>query len=512
MGSIFAPLKRGYNFKIRIVYTILAWLVAQTMLAVPATFTVESTERNETVLHNSVALLPFENLSPNPDDTYFSVGIHQEILDHLSKIRNINMISRLSVLRYENDNRPVSEIASELNVATIMKGRVGYIDNQITIALQLFDASNNDQLWSKVYERELSDIFTIQAEIVGYIALALEADISAAEQKRIENVPTHSLEAYVLYLKAKAVPSIIGVVKPHVFYDYLEQAIALDPDFAIAHAYKASGYAFAKRVGRRIKGLTPDEMEKVALEHAEIALALDTNLGLAHRALAEIHRSHQRETEAKEAFERALLSNPNDVEIMGGYARSFTALEKHDEAARVSWRVLDLAPNDANNYYLLGRALMYAGNPAAAVDQFRLGNTIEPNFYRYLNLCLAEILLGNNTEAEEAIRHAEQLIDASITTRGAARVAYAYSRLGLSEDALRVFNLVEERVANGKFISAEIRALSYLAIGENDKAYDALSRNLKEGITPLKEIKANLLNSPVLDEPRFVELRKRIGS
>ena len=149
---------------------------------------------------------------------------------------------------------------------------------------------------------------------------------------------------------------------------------------------------------------------------------------------------------------------------------------------------------------------------AIAAKQFRLGNSIEPNFYRYLNLCLAEFLLENNAEAEEAIRHAEQLIDASITTRGTSRVAYAYSRLGLSKDAQRVFNLVEARVAKGNFISGEIRALSYLAIGEIEKAYIALSMKQKEGITFLKEIKANSLHNPVLEEPRFIELRKLMGS
>jgi len=487
-------------------------LVAQIIFLAPKSFAIESAEKPKTVIENSIAVLPFENLSPNPDDAYFAVGVHQEILDTLTKIKDISAITRLSVLRYVSDDRPISDIASELNVETIMKGRVGFADNQMTFELQLFDASNNDQLWSDVFERDLSDIFKTQSEIIGHITTALGAEVTAAEQQRIENIPTDSLEAYSVYLRAKAVPSIIGIVKPHTFYEYLEQAIALDPDFALAHAYKARGYAFAKRVARRIKGLTPEEMERVALEHAEIALALDPNLGLAYRAKADIHRSHQRETAAKEAFEKALQFNPNDVEILGSYARSFTALEQHDVAAKISRRVLELAPNDANNYYLLGRALMYGGDLASAAKQFRLGNSIEPNFYRYLNLCLAEFLLENNAEAEEAIRHAEQLIDASITTRGTSRVAYAYSRLGLSKDAQRVFNLVEARVAKGNFISGEIRALSYLAIGEIEKAYIALSMKQKEGITFLKEIKANSLHNPVLEEPRFIELRKLMGS
>ena len=512
MNLFFSMQQQRNIFKVGAAYGISKVLIITFLIAVPSTFADEEKEISNTVLNNSVAVLPFENLSPNPNDAYFAVGIHEEIIDHLAKLHDMSVISRNSVLRYEGSDKSIHEIANELNVETIMKGSVRYADNQITLTVRLFDVATINQLWSERYERVLSDIFAIQAEIVEHIALALGAEISTAEQERIEKVPTQSLEAYVLYLKTKDIPSIIGENKPDIYYQILDQAIEQDSDFALAHAFKARGYALAKRTIRPIGGLALDEMERAALEHAEIALNLDPHIGLAYMAQAEIHRSHGRGTEGRQAFDRALESNPNDMKILSGYARFLTAFGEHDEAAKVSRRVLELAPNVATNHYLLGGRLMYARKPAEAADQFRLAIAIKPRFTSYLNLCSAEFLLGNKAKALEAIRHAEQLIDDNITTRGIARVAYAYSRLGLQEDARRLYNLLEEKVANGKVIGADISSISYLAIGEVEKAYDVLSKNPNEGSVPIQELKFNMLNDPILDEPRFEELRKIMGS
>ena len=205
------------------------------MVAVPPTFAVEATEKANTVLHNSVAVLPFENLSPNLDEAYFAAGIHEELLIQFPKIRDMNMISSISVVLYEDSDKSTAEIASELNVESIMKGSVRYTGNRIGIAIQLFDASGKNQLWSKTYEHDLSDIFSIQAEIVESVSQAIGAEISAAEKERIEKVPTRSLEAYALYLKARVTSNICPDMPP-MFYQYLDQAIALDPNFALAHA------------------------------------------------------------------------------------------------------------------------------------------------------------------------------------------------------------------------------------------------------------------------------------
>ncbi len=497
MISFFTFLKYHNVFKTGIVSAIVTWIAILIIVAVPPTFAVEATEKNNNVLHNSVAVLSFENLSSNSDDAYFAVGIHEEIIDQLAKTHDMTVISRNSVLRYEGSDKSIAEIASELNVETVMKGSVRYADNQITLAVRLYDSETINQLWSERYEQDLSDIFEIQADVVNQIALAIGATLSAAEKLRIERVPTQSLEAYALYLKTKDIPSIIGENKPPIYYQILDQAIELDPDFALAHAFKARGYALAKRTIRPIGGLTLEEMERKVLEHAEIALALDPNLGLAYMALAETHNSHLREAEAKQAYKHAYQLRPNDRHIMNAYARFLSVIEEHDEAIRLGQRVLELAPNYPANHYLLGWTFMDAGNPADAADQFRLAIAIKPSFTRTINLGFAEILLGNMDEAFKALRSAEQLIDDVITTRGIARLAYAYTRLGLKEDAKRLFDLIQARIANGKFINTHYLALAHLAIGEVEKARTLLNHDPYDAFNTLNYIKPGIVDGVV---------------
>ncbi len=484
----------------------------------PAVEVIEKTsetvaEATKAVLQNSVAVLPFENLSPNPDDAYLAIGIHQETLDYLAKIQNINLISRPSVFRYEGTVKTIAEIASELNVETILKGSVHYAYNRITIDVWLFDDSGNNQLWSEEYERDPSDIFAIQAEIIEHIALALSVDMSAAEQERIEKVPTHSVEAYALYLKARALTSNIRPGAPLEFFQYLDQAIALDPNFAPAHAVKASGYGVTRKVGRQLNGLTVDEVERVALKHAEIALALDPNMSFAYLALGFIHQSHWRTTEGRLAFERAIQLSPNDVEILDEYAIFLSTIGAHDEAIQVLQRVLMLSPYDVNRHILLGGMLTYVGNPIAAADSFRKAIEIMPSrATSHAWLGFIGISLGNETEAQKEIRLAEQLLADNITTRDMAQLSYAYSRLGLQEEAIRLVKQLEIRVADGQFMRKADRVLSYLVLGEIEKAYDLLSQNLNEGSQSIQYIKFNIMNDPVLEESRFVELRNKILS
>ena len=461
-------------------------------------------------LSNSVAVLPFENRSPRPEDAYFASGIHEAILFQLTKIRDINPIARPSVLRNAGGGETMAEIAAMFNVETALKGRVRYADNRVNMTVQHIDTATHTPLWSETYDRELSDIFAIQAEIVERIVRALGADLSSAEQARIDKVPTRSLEAYMAYMKARALVHNLNPRMPPQFYQYLDEAITLDPDFALAHAVKASAYGLSHIYNRQLKGLAFDEMESVALEHAKRALALDPNLGMAYMAQAFVHFSNLHGTAAKQAFERALQLGPNDVEILDEYALFLIFYGEDDEAARVAQRAVMLAPRVAHYLSHLGNAFMYAGNPAAAAAKFRLAIPIQSSAGRHLSLGLMEILLENEAEALKELRIAEQM-ESSINPNDIARLAYGYSRLGRSEDATRVFSVLQTRAAKGQLIRNSAWALSFLAIGEVEKAFDILSKNPNEGLRYLQVIKSNIMDEPILDTPRFVELRNRIG-
>ncbi len=482
------------------------------------------TENVRAILHNSIAVLPFENLSPNPEDAFITTGFHQDLILLLAQIKDLSVIAHTGVVILQDNVRgeaiistkypsdmPISKIASALNVETIMKGTVRYADNRINIDVQLFGASGNKQLWSEAYDRELTDVTAVQAEIVEHTAMTLGADISDEEIKRISKPPTSSLEAYKLYLKARVLVSHLEAGMPSEFYQYLDQAIAVDPNFALAHALKASGHGIAHTFSNRSRLPSLDDVEKITAVHTEKALTLDPDLSFTHLALASLHFIHGRTLEAKQAYQRALQLGPNVNIILSSYAHFLTHMEEYDEGIPLAERAQALTPNDASWHARIGVPLMFAGKSIAAADHFRQGLQYQEHPWLHKLVGLAEYRSGNNAEAIKELRLAEQLQAAA--GRGPdALTAYAYSRLGLQEDATRLANEVEASVTKGKYISTANWTFPNLAIGKIDKAYDILSQGLNKGVVALQYVKSNVMNDPVLEQPRFVELRNQIGS
>ena len=467
------------------------------------------------LLPNSIAVLPFENLSPDPDNAYFAGGIHEEILNQLAKIRDLNVIARTSVLNpdFTNGSMSIPAIALALNVEIIMEGSVRYSGNRDTVRVtaQLIDGETNTHIWTDTFDGDLTDFFGFQTEIAIQIASATHAEFSADERERIDKPITNSPEAYALYLKARRVRSGPGFAPPAEYYQILDQAIALDPDFAEAHADKAIGYGLAIRFDIKDSQLTFAEMLAIATEHTERALAIDPDLGLAHMAQAFVHYNNQHGTLARQALERALQLSPNDVGLLLIAARTLSLLGDHNEAVRMAQRAVDLASYGAEA--TLAGTLWYAGNPVAAAESFREHIDISPLQNRLLGA--VEFVLGNNAAAISHLRRFEELSDIGdnvVYPDGIAQLAYQYGRLGLREDAQRLYNALEAMRADGQHIATASRAMSHLAVGDVDKAYQLLGEiNGEWSLYSLRWMKSNILNDPVLEEPRFVELRSRIG-
>jgi TolB-like protein len=201
---------------------------------------VDAAPSGSAVLPNSVAVLPFVNLSPKEDEAYFAAGIHEEILNQLAKLGNLNVIARTSVMRYAGSDKTIPEIARELNVGSVMEGSVRYADGQVLVTAQLIDAGTNVNLWSDSYQRDFSNIFAIQADVAMNVANALRAEFSPEEQRDIEALPTTSIEAYDHYLLAQSLASqgAVSQARERAVVEY-EQALALDPDFKLAKLGRA---------------------------------------------------------------------------------------------------------------------------------------------------------------------------------------------------------------------------------------------------------------------------------
>lgn len=463
-------------------------------------------EPEDAVLPNSIAVLPLENLSPDPDNAYFAAGMHEEILNQLAKLRNLNVISRTSVVRYANSELSVPEIAHELNVKTVMEGSVRYANNRVLVTMQLIDPETDVHLWSDSYNRDLADVFAIQADIAMNVANALLAEFSEAEQDRIEAVPTVSPEAYAIYLRARAVsPSDAAI-------ELFDKAIRLDPDFALAYASKALDYA------NGMTGNRPDrqaEIERMARESAEQALALDPTLGGAHAALAFVHQAHWRWNQAEAEFEQALRLSPNDADILSQYSRMKRYRGEYDAALEAGRRAAELDPQNPGAHYFLGICYRYARQYDAAAESFRTALRLEPspgNFHA--QLAFTQISQGNWGDAAAELRVAEQLYGDNIGSIRIPQLANAYAQMGQPDQVERLFAALKVRAEDSP-VNAALWALMYIALEDYDQALKWLQIAVDDqapDLVPLGDIKGNPYANPVLDEPRFKELRDRIGT
>ena len=467
-------------------------------------------EEQSAVLPNSVAVLPFRNDSPDPDNAYYASGIHEEILNQLVKLSALNVIARTSVEQYRNTEKSIPEIARELNVETVMEGSVRYAGGQIRITAQLNDGVTGAHLWSETYTRDFEDIFAIESDVAMNVANALEAEFSLEEQESIEAIPTDSSEAYAFYLQAVSLGWGTNIIQAAT--TYLDSAIRLDSNFALAYARKALHYAGL------LAGNVPDqqaEYEQIAQENADQALALDETLGSAHSALAAIHRAHWRWAEAEAEYELALRLNANDVVVLNEYARTKNYRGNYEEAVEASRRAVELAPLDYLSHYFLGISNQYARNYDAAAESFRNVIELNPtdgNAHAWLGY--ADAARGNRVNAMSELQVAEQIYGESLQSQRITQLAGGYAQIGRREEVERLFDALQAR-AESSPVNAALWALMYVALEDYDQALEWLEVAVNDqapDLVSLGEIKANPYANPVLDEPRFRELRDRIGT
>jgi TolB-like protein/DNA-binding winged helix-turn-helix (wHTH) protein len=460
-----------------------------------------------------VVVLPCDNLSPDPNDAYLAAGLHIEILNRLANLSGLLVAARTSVLQYSAARPPVRQIASELNAAAVMECSVRRAGDSILVTAQLVDPATDAPLWSKSYPGDLSNVdglFAMQVGIAESIASSLGAKLLPAEQLRLEQRPTRSPEAYALYLKALEVAGT--GVNP---YEYLDRAVAADPEFAWAFARRADfrtvDAGFLPTLTGPFQHFSFDRFLELAREDANRALAIDPRLGLAHAVLARASTLEGNASAAQQSYERALELTPNDAEILRSYAefqivagRAVEALELIERAERV----------DPNNLRV-SELLALGGERDAAGEAARRAAERDPtNPLARLYLGYLEILRGDIPAARDHLRLAEQLLGAQ--PRGMLRaaqlyLAYGYGRVGLTGDAQR---LVEQHPADA-WVPRIAWVYGYLGAGDLERAHEWASRVAENGLLPAinweRAFMLNLLDDPVLEQPEFLALRRQLG-
>jgi TolB-like protein/DNA-binding winged helix-turn-helix (wHTH) protein/Flp pilus assembly protein TadD len=470
------------------------------------------------VLPNSVAVLPFENLSPDPDNAFFAAGMHETTLNELAKVRDLHAMARTSVLRYADGQTPISQIAEDLNVQTVMEGTVQYADGRVRISVRLLDAVSGTPLWSEIYDREFTDIFAIQMDIAHRIASALRANLTPRDKEMLAEKPTQSFEAYAAYLRAIGVGVLEGGLdttpeQSAAIHQSLDQALTLDPNFAIVYALKARDYAYSMaRLVRCSDEQTVTARDELARENAEKALALDAKCGMAHAALAVAHRFAWRDKEARLAFNSALDLNPRDPRVLRDVAFFHLFRGNYDTAFEVAREIAEIEPLLGN--YLIAWALMLLGKFEDAIDACQRVLSLQPDFSLAHQLHgFVMLSKGDKATAVEALRLSEELGYKS-SVYAIAQTGFAYQILGYREDARRIFEQIEI-LAQEYIVTDAAWALEYLAVEDQDKALRSLSRAADQSSAgediSAATIATNFFSAPVLEQPEFLELRRRLG-
>lgn len=472
------------------------------------------------VLPNSIAVLPLENLSLDPENAFFAAGIHDTILNELAKIADLNVIARTSVLQYADVQTPIEQIARELNVETVMEGTVQYAEGQVRITAQLVDPATGAHRWSGNYDRPFTDIFAIQSEIATRIAEALEAELLPDEQRRIEVPATGSPAAYVLYLRAKALVPNLGPFLPPELYANLNQALDVDPNFALAHATLA--FAYARSLGFvDSAGLAGSVQahEQLALRHAERALEIDPNEGLAFAARAMVDEAYGRRADSQRNWERAIDASPSEVEVLDDAIIAFAMWGQSQRADELYSRLSELDPYGwGAPYYIVLGAKDYDG----AADLMRNWILAYPGQglgIENLVLGLTEAVRGESAAALAELALAEQLRP-EMSAFELASLAYAYGRIDRRADARAALGRLQGLAEAGGGTEQpwpEFFAFAYLGAGDDRQALSWLN-TWAENPGPSSGsglgrafFARNVYSDPVLERPEFIEVRRRLG-
>jgi len=459
-----------------------------------------------TVSAKSIAVLPFDNLSRDPDNAYFAEGIQDEILTRLSKIADLKVISRTSTQRFKSAPGDLREIARQLGVANILEGSVQKAADQVRVNVQLINALNDAHLWGDIYDRKLTDIFSVESDIAKTIADTLQAKLTGEEKQSIAAQPTRDLTAYELYLKGRVLwgkRSGDNLPKAIAFF---EQAIARDPNYALAY----SGLAEAFVLLPAYTDTAPLEANSKAKTAALKALQLNDKIAEAHNALAIVLCWGDLEPAAsKSEYERAIALNSNYATAHQWYGRhALAALGRFDEAIAEGKRAVELDPLSPIINADLGVTLINARRYDDAIAQLRKTLKIDSTFYYALyDLGWALQCKGDLLGAIAEYAKAQQLSDYLLVS---VLLAAAKAQSG-DQDAARQMLAELEEVSRHRYVHAYWRALLHLSLGNRDEAIRWLEQSIAdhEGLN-IVFIKVDPALDPLRGDPRFEALVQKV--
>jgi adenylate cyclase len=450
---------------------------------------------------NSIAVLPFMNMSADAENEYFSDGLSEELLNLLAQVPALRVAARTSAFAFKAKAASIGEIGEQLRVTHVLEGSVRKAGERVRITAQLIEAASGYHLWSQSYDRELRDIFHVQEEIARSIVdvlrvrLGIDRPLSASR-------PT-STEAHALYLKGRYFAARGTRHELEQAIESFERALELDPTYAPAHAGIAYAYGFLADAHIPAAQVLPS-----ILAAARRALELDDTLADAYMALGMAQSQWSWEwDEADRALRRAIELNPSHAMARFFYAGCWSARGESERALAEVREAHGLDPLSPIISFFVEWFESWFGNADAAIAQHAITEAVAPGF-AYIDSPVGDAYRakGMFDQAIEAYQQAERGL--GIPSAG---LAIAYAEMGRSSEAERIVAELERRVETGEQVLPELLARAHLALGRTDRALDWLEFGVEHRSAAAPHVIGCADYAPLFEHPRFREIRRRMG-
>jgi serine/threonine protein kinase/pimeloyl-ACP methyl ester carboxylesterase/tetratricopeptide (TPR) repeat protein len=452
----------------------------------------------------SIAVLPFVNASGNTDVEYLTEGMTESLITSLSQLPRLSVKARSSVFRYQGKDVSPQQVGKELNVQAIVNGRVMQRGNELTLHIELVDASSETAVWSADYNRSMTDLVSLQSEIARDVSNKLRK-LSGEDEQKLEKNYTRNAEAYQLYLKGRFYWNKRTEESYQKAIDYFRQAVEKDPNYALAYTGIADCYSFLSSQGIR----PPQDVFPLAKDAATKALQIDPGLSEAHTSLAYVKLYYDWAwAEAEQEYKRAIELNPNYATPHHGYAYLLISSGRTEEAITEIKKAEAIDPlsvlfqTDHGEYYYFTR------RPDEAIAQLQKAIDMDSSFVR------AHFLMGRALIQKG---RCDQGIDEGIKAEQMGPVgeqlgwlAQEYAACGRKAEALKVMNQLLE-ISKNHYVSPHWFAATQAGLGNKEEAFKWLDQAIDRRFGPMIYLKVNPIWDPLRSDPRFAERLRRVG-
>ena len=461
--------------------------------------------RNTEVAIESIAVLPFVNQSNDPNVEYLSDGVTESIMNSLTQLPNLKVIPRSSAFRYKNKDVDPLKVGNDLGVRAVLTGRLLQKGDDLIVSAELTDVRDNKQIWGERYQRKVSDLLEVQTEIAKAISANLRPKLSGADQSKLQRHNTNNPEAYQLYLKGQYFWQKFTPADHKKAEEYFNQAVSLDPNFALAYVGLSETYGASATNG----WLSPRDGYPKAKAAARRALELDDSLAEAHTTYGAIVMFYDLDwTTAEREYKRGLELNANYEGSYELYSYLLLSMRRFDEAIRMAQRGFEVAPLSALMADDLAGAYYFSRRYDEAVNQYKKELEIDAN--RFGAVVGLGIVYDAKGMHDEAIKLFEKGITIGERTSGVlAMMGHAYAVSNRPAEARKILSELDE-MARTSYVSPYDRAIIYSGLGDKDKALEQLNKAYEDRAGWIIYLNVEPLFDPIRSDPRFVALVARM--